>query len=53
MRDDGPGGGGPRLWAVFLALGALAVAIGLALPGPHRSEAHPHSQFATIEVGGG
>jgi hypothetical protein len=53
MREDRPGGGDARLKALFLVLGALAIAIGLALPEPHKSEAHPRSQFATIEVGGG
>jgi len=41
----------PKLLVVAAA--AVAIAIGLALPGLHRIRAEPHSQIPTIEVGKG
>ena len=41
----------PKIWLTVLALAAIAV--GFALPGPHRISAEPHSQIPTIEVGNG
>ena len=38
---------------VLGAAAAVAIVIGLALPGPRRIQGEPHSQIPTIEVGKG
>ena len=53
MGDHGSNGNSLRLRALFVAAAALGIAIGMALPGPHKSQAEPRSQFATFEVGRG
>lgn len=41
----------PKL--LLAAVAALAIAVGFALPGPHRSHAQPQSQLALQEIGHG
>jgi len=53
MHKDGSHGQGMPLKAFIAALAAGAIALGLALPIPHRSEAEPRSQFTTLELGSG
>lgn len=51
MRKDGSDDQGLPLKAFLALIAAAAVALGLALPVPHRSESAPKSQFATLELG--
>ena len=53
MQKDGPEGPGMPLKAFLAMVAAGAVALGLALPIPHKSEAEPKSQFNTLELGTG
>ena len=51
MHKNGSDDKGLPLKAFFALVAAAAVALGLALPIPHRSEAEPKSQFTTLELG--
>jgi hypothetical protein len=53
MRTNGSEGSAMTLKAFLAAAAAAAIAIGLALPVPHKSQAEPKSQFATVELGPG
>ena len=53
MHRDGSEGPGMPLKALLAAIAAGAIALGLALPIPHKSEAEPKSQFTTLELGRG
>jgi hypothetical protein len=53
MGEDGFDGPRLPLKALLAALAAGAIALGLALPIPHKSEAEPQSQFTTLELGAG
>jgi len=53
MGEDGFDGPRLPLRTFLAALAAGAIALGLALPIPHKSEAEPRSQFTTLELGAG
>ena len=51
MHRDGPDDDGMPLKAFLAAIVAGAIALGLALPVPHKTEAEPRSQFTMLELG--
>lgn len=53
MHRDGTESRGMPMKAFLAVLAAGAIALGLALPIPHRSDAEPKSQFMTLDLGGG